>query len=223
MTNAVAINNLSLALLGDDATLSSIDPPEGSAQADHCAQFYPIARDALLEMHPWKFAMRRATLAMTGEQPYSSWAYAYALPANTLQVFKVSGPTDLDDQGNAYSSAFYPLDELGRMTGSQDFEIESAADGSPVLYTQQADASIRYTVSVTDASRFPPLFVTALSYFLASMLAGPVLKGETGRTVSVQMLQQFRLFMGQATLSDARQRKADRVREAHTAPWMAAR
>lgn len=220
MTNSVAICNLALSFLGDDATLSSIDPPEGSSYADNCAQFYPIARDTLLEMHPWRFAMRRATLAVTGENPYSSWGYAYALPSNCLQVFKVSGPTDFDDQSTAYGGAFFPVDDLGRMVGSQDFEIESAADGSPVLYTHQADASIRYTVAVTDASRFPPLFVTGLSYLLASFLAGPVLKGETGRTVSAQMLQQFRVFIGQAMLSDAKQRKADRVREAHVAPWM---
>ena len=60
MSSEVAICNLALAHLGDSATVASIDPPEGSAQSEHCARFYPIARDALLEMHAWKFATRRA-------------------------------------------------------------------------------------------------------------------------------------------------------------------
>ena len=58
MASEVDICNLALGHLGDNATVSSISPPEGSAQAEHCARFYPIARDALLEMHNWNFAMR---------------------------------------------------------------------------------------------------------------------------------------------------------------------
>lgn len=229
MTTVVSICNMALAHLGDDATVSEIDPPEGSAQAEHCAQFYPIARNALLEMHPWKFAMRRAVLALTEEQPHASWGYAYSLPSDVITVYNVGNINDADDNGG-YSSPrtegvygsgmYYPTDHRGMFPGSRDFEIEADETGQPVLYTQQADAVIRYTACVQDPNRFPPLFVKALSYLLASELSGPVLKGETGRTVAGSMLQEFRLWIGQATVSDARQRKADRIREQHVAPWM---
>ena len=63
MSSEVDICNLALSHLGDEASLASIDPPEGSAQADHCAKFYPIARDLMLEKHPWKFATRRVLLS----------------------------------------------------------------------------------------------------------------------------------------------------------------
>ena len=53
MASEIAICNLALSHLGDAANIASIDPPEGSAQAEHCATFYPIARDSLLEMHDW--------------------------------------------------------------------------------------------------------------------------------------------------------------------------
>ena len=59
MASEVEICNLALARLGDAATVVSIDPPEGSAQAEHCAMFYPMARDTLLAQHPWGFAQRR--------------------------------------------------------------------------------------------------------------------------------------------------------------------
>ena len=52
MPSAVTICNLALAHLGDSATVSSIDPPEGSAPAEHCARFYPVALGLLLEAHP---------------------------------------------------------------------------------------------------------------------------------------------------------------------------
>ena len=60
MASEVDICNLALSHLGDTATIASLDPPEGSAQAEHCARFYPIARDSLLEMHAWGFATSRA-------------------------------------------------------------------------------------------------------------------------------------------------------------------
>ena len=60
MASDVEICNLALSHLGDTATVASIDPPEGSAQAEHCARFYPIARDALLEKHDWSWATRRS-------------------------------------------------------------------------------------------------------------------------------------------------------------------
>ena len=56
MASVVDICNLALAHIGDDATVSSIDPPEGSAQAEHCKRFYAIARDTMLQMHNWNFA-----------------------------------------------------------------------------------------------------------------------------------------------------------------------
>ena len=52
MASAVDICNLALSHLGDTATVASLDPPEGSAQAEHCARFYPVARDALVRGRP---------------------------------------------------------------------------------------------------------------------------------------------------------------------------
>jgi len=214
VSNPVVIANLALSHLGDDATVSSIDPPEGSAQAEQAAQFYPVARDALIEMFPWNFALRRCSPAVLEEQPVSQWRYAYALPSNALQVFEVQGPDDTDD---IVAGNYGPFAVIN---GSSDFEIETDVDGTRVLYTNTTDARIRYTVSVSDTTRFPPLFTTTLSYFLASWLAGPVLKGETGRTVAREMLVLMRTFIAEATKSDAKQRRANRFREQHTAPWM---
>lgn len=217
MTTAVAVANLALSHLGDDATIVNLDPPEGSAQAEQAALFYPIARDALLEMYPWNFALRRTTLALLDEEPNTQWAYAYALPSNVLNVFAVQGAEDTDDfVGTTYGP-------LVAINGVNDFEIEGLSDNTRVLYTNVVDARIRYTVAVTIPSFFPPLFTLALSYFLASFLAGPVLKGETGRTVAAQMLQTMGVYLNQAQVMDAKQRRASRVRDAHVAPWVGAR
>jgi hypothetical protein len=66
---------------------------------------------------------------------------------------------------------------------------------------------LRYTGLVTDTTRFSALFTLALSYLLASMLAGPILKGDAGAAAATQMLAIFNATKAQASASDANQRK----------------
>ena len=69
MATEIDICNLALAHLGDDATIASIKPPEGSAQAEHAARYYPIARNSLLESHTWNFAAKRASQQFYIQRP----------------------------------------------------------------------------------------------------------------------------------------------------------
>jgi hypothetical protein len=77
MAAEVDICNAALGHLGDEATVAAITPPDGSVQAGHCARFYPMARDELLEMHTWRFNTQRAVLALSPSPP-AGWAFAYA-------------------------------------------------------------------------------------------------------------------------------------------------
>lgn len=201
MASEVDICNLSLGYLGDDATVSSLDPPEGSAQADHCAKFYPIARDSLLEMHEWGFATRRIALADLGSD-WPQWAYAYAKPNDALKCLAVLDPEADDD-----------LDPKPYLLEAQD-------DGSGLIYTNQENAVLRYTTRVTDTTRFSPLFVETLSWLLASKLGGPVLKGETGAAASRAAYKMFNTLIGQASVSDSNQQHK---RPEVQAAWITAR
>lgn len=201
MASAVDICNLALARVGDEATVTAIDPSEGSAQADHCARFYPIARDSLLEMHGWKFNTRRVALAALSIDLHN-WAYAYAEPTNCLRVLKVISSADES------SAQGWP------------FETETDEDGRSLIRTNMADAEAVCTFKVTDPAKWSPLFVDALAWLLAAYLAGPIIKGEEGRAESRRMLQEFRLAMAMATSSDANQRDLDNV---HSPAWVEAR
>jgi len=207
MASEVDICNLALGHLGDNATVASIIPPEGSAQAEHCARFYPIARDSLLEMHQWNFATRRATLAQVTNN-WSQWAYAYAPPNGFSDVIAILPPDATDDYVT-----------IGSYT-PQPFAVETQDDGTEVIYTNQANAIIRYTALITDSTKFPPTFVMALSWHLASMLAGPVIKGDQGAAEAKRCTQMMAGYMSQVKESDANQRKA--VVE-HIVPWTAGR
>ncbi len=202
MASEVEICNTSLAMLGDEATVVSIDPPEGSAQADHCRIFYPMARDSLLELHDWNFATTRAPLAALVNDR-TEWAHRYALPAQMLRARVVLAP------GAPEQSEGKP------------FAVESLPDGTGVLYTNQHGAHLLYTRRVVDSTKFTPLFVEALAVLLASKLAGPVLKGAEGRKEAQAQAQMFYgVALPRATSSDAAQRRQTLD---HVAPWIAAR
>ena len=201
MSSAVDICNLALSHLGDEATVSSINPPEGSAQAEKCARYYPIARDALLERYQWTFAITRAVLAPMAVS-VGAWAYCYALPSDALRVLMVLAP----DEGET---------SLG-----QSFDTETLPSGQRVLVTHQNEASARYVRRVTDTTRFSPLFADALSWWLAGYLAGPLLKGEAGRKAAKD-LRVFALTMS-GNAADADGSQSD-VTAAHVPEWLAAR
>lgn len=201
MSSEVGICNLALSHLGDEATVASIDPPEGSAQADHCAIFYPQARDTLLELHTWKFATRRVALSPLSV-PSWNWGYAYAEPNQCIRLVSVL-PSDSASEAE-----------------SQPYDAFGAASGAPAIFTDQESATLVYITRVTDTSKFSALFTEALSRLLASYLAGPVLKGEQGAAMARKCMQDYMLLLGQAKDIDAKQRRVDPT---HTAPWISAR
>ena len=202
MSSVVDICNIALAHLGDSATVSSIDPPEGSAQAEHCATFYPIARDSLIELHTWKFSSRRAQLALLSSGTFG-WGFAYAKPSGAIRILSVLGSNDDGD------------------SVGQPFEIESDASGVEMILSDQEDATVRYQVSVTDPAKYSPLFVDALGWLLASYLAGPILKGDVGTKEAKACYQHFRVLLSQAIESDANQRK--KKDDNHTPAWIGGR
>lgn len=185
MSSEVDLCNLALSHLGEDAEVIAIDPPDGTILAAQCGRFYPIARDALLEMHPWTFATVRASLALTVAAAPSEWGFAYALPALCLKPNAIYRPDAIED---------------GR---GEDYIVESDPDGNGVIYTNVADAVIRYTRGIEDTTKFTPGFAIALSRLLASYLAGPVIKGSTGIQVSQAQLKWFTIELGTARTEDS--------------------
>lgn len=212
MASEVDICNTALSHLGDSATVASIDPPEGSTQAEHCARFYPIARDALLEAHTWAFATKRVLLAELANT-WPQWQYAYARPNDCVKALAVLA----NDAGSDYQTVSawpYPTApmEVGAMfsvDSPQPFACEVNDTGAQVVYSNQENAMLRYIARVTDTTKFSYRFTMALTWSLASMLAGPIIKGEVGRTEAQRCAQFAAQWLSQAKLHDAQQQKID--------------
>ncbi len=226
MASEVDICNLALSHLGDNATVASIDPPEGSAQAEHCSRFYPIARDTLLEMHNWNFSTRRAVLAQLTND-WEQWRYAYALPANCINPISVIPKDAYDDYATKfvptdtpyYAHNYSPVIAAGRYV-PQPYTIETRPDGTHVLYANQEEAVLRYQALVSDPTEFSSLFVITLSWHLASMLAGPIIKGDAGAAEAKRCAQMMAGFLNEAKRSDANQRN---IKVEHIVPWTSGR
>lgn len=159
MASVVSICKTALGHVANSAEITSIDPADGTAEADHCAAFYPIARDECLEAFAWSFATVRASLAELSDNPQEDvWAYAYALPNQMIKPLAVLLPSSTDD------------------TLGQDYLIETLEDGSGVLYTNVEDAVLKFIYRQEDPAKYTPLFVVALGTMLGSYLAGPIAK-----------------------------------------------
>ena len=179
--SSIDICNLALAHIGDESNVTSIAPPDGSVQAAHCSRFYPIALSQILERHAWSFATTRISLALTGTAP-SEWDYQYAYPTNCVKVLKI-----LPYEGTS--------DDI-----TEEFQVESLADGTRVIMTNTELATCRYILNVTDTSKFTPAFTVAFSWLLASYLAGPITKDLAKKESTYKV---FLIELGTAAKLDA--------------------
>ena len=196
MASAVDICNLALARIGDIANVQAIDPPEDSAQGAHCARFYPMARESMLESYDWAFSRARITLTPIDTDDVTAWAYTYAMPTTALRAINVLIPES---------------------ESPQEFELERDASGVTAIRTNAANAVLRYTLKVTDTALYSPLFIDALAWLLASYLAGPIIKGDAGAAMAKNCLQAYLLAFAKATASDANQGLGG---DDHAAPWI---
>lgn len=173
-------------------------------------------------MHNWNFSSKRLLLAEV-TNPTTEWEYAYALPSDSVHVVSVLADDARDDYSTRIAptdSPFYPpVIAAGEYT-PKHYCIEVDSLGNKVLYTNQENAIARYQALVTDPTKFDPLFVMALSWHLASMLAGPLLKGDQGAAEGKRCIQMMGAYLAQARQSDSNQRN---IKVEHIVPWSSGR
>ena len=179
MASVVQLCNMALSHIGSEARVSSISPPDDSVEAGYCAMFYDLARTELLEPGNWAFSLKRATLAEV-TNPSGAWAYAYAKPSDCLRALRILRPS-IAAAVLTRNLTFEPHTDD---RGGAAFDVEG-----DVILTNEPDAVLLYVQDVTDSTKFPASFTSALSYLLASYLAGPIIKGNEGVRVGDAMRQ----------------------------------
>jgi hypothetical protein len=217
----VDICNLALSYLGDSATVTSINPPEGSAQAQLCARFYPIAVKIMLEGHDWNFITTRVALALLSITPLNDWQYAYAMPPSVNTLISVKPQCLYAGLGceRAYWMGYLGCFEFETQC-LDDFQIEAVGDGTQMILSNATDAIARYTLTEATSGQFSASFTDALAWKLASMLAGPLLKGDEGAAESKRCLGMYASLIGPARVQDAQQKHGN---QQHYPSWIVGR
>lgn len=212
MASEVDLCNLALSFIGQQADVSSIEPPDGSVEADYCAQFYPQVRDELLQNHPWGFATSRASLSLLVESAPYPWQFAYALPSDCVQPWSVLRPADARAAWSdptyltIYQRTMLPLPSDN---DTQPYVLETDANDQRVIYTNVQNAILLYARGVTATGAFPPLFRTALARLLAAYLAGSIIKGGEGVKISAAQYRFYEKAVGLARERDANGRQSN--------------
>lgn len=214
MASDVQICNLALQHLGASPRVVSLSPPDGSVETGYCVNSYSVARQAMLEEGEWTFGRKRSQLAPLETNPSQTWAYAYALPADYLRAVRVLQRYSTDKAAlfaTEYGETPLPPPEWQ----GADYEIEGG-----VILTNEPDAVLIYKADVIDTRNYTPTFVLALSYHLAGLLAGPVIKGLQGAQVGQKMLE---IARGMAMQSSTLSARASQLTMNHRPSWDAAR
>jgi hypothetical protein len=178
MASEVSICNRALRVLGV-APIAALG--EDSKAGSWAAETYADARDALLAEYPWNFAIKRAALAATVDEPTWGPAHLYPLPADCLRVLALEGEPE---------QAVDP------------WHVEERS----IATDAAAPLNIRYIAKVTDPAQFTPLFVEALAARLAAEGAFHF-TGSTSR--EAQLAERYRELVANARRYDAQEGTAE--------------
>lgn len=163
ITSSTEICNLALQRIGE-RTITSLDQDDEVAR--RCKIAYPQSRDALLRMHPWNFAIKRATLAADTATPDWEYAYQHTLPSDCLRLIRTQTET------------WATRDEAARLAfpyTSPDYRVEGRK-----IVSDEETQKIEYIYRNEDISQYDDLFIDALIARLSAELAAASKKNVSG-------------------------------------------
>ncbi|MBL4877114.1 MAG: hypothetical protein JKY10_11560 [Cohaesibacteraceae bacterium] len=192
MTSRVEICNLALSNIGKGVPISDLN--EASEEARQCQLHYPMARDTLLQLYPWRFAEKTLSMAEVENDWAERWSHAYQQPSGILKLLRIIPGLDIENAINPVS--------YGRR-GER-------------IYCNHAPAFLSFITRIDDPVKFPPLFVDALSWALSARIAFPLTRDARLRQEINQTAREIR---ASAETSDANDdfNFADLMAEQHVA------
>lgn len=214
MASEVDICNMALASIGANANIVSINPPSGSAAAEHCARFYPLSRDGMLERHSWNFATKVIDLVAL-DNLNSSWKFAYAIPSDFLSAVSV---TSVHYEDPPLGIEYYGWMNRKIEPAGYTYAIELGIHNHTVIVSNLEDARLTYVSRIVDTSRFSPSFISAVQHSLASMIAGVLIKSDVGAKQAKESASLAEHFLNVGRRIDSNQRNIKPLQT--QAPWI---
>tara|TARA_R110002110_G_scaffold158976_2_gene356606 strand:+ start:3485 stop:7765 length:4281 start_codon:yes stop_codon:yes gene_type:complete len=188
--NETEVCNMALSYLGEPGRMVNVDT-DTSREAELCRQFLPLARDELLERHPWDFALRSVKPTKRSASPRVDYRYAYDYPEGIASVL-----------GLVRSDVSYNYKTMGT-TGQHEYTVELDDNGDRMVLTDLDEALMLYVAKVTDPTKWSTTFTSALAWRLVFHLAGAILKGEEGSKKALAATEMAERALRTATKHDS--------------------
>lgn len=154
MGSEVDLCNLALGR-AKQATILSLN--EDSAEAEHCARLYPIARDYVLFDFPWNINTSLVSLTPLVNDREDDWEYRYQRPPTCKRLREL-------------------LPEIGRRRTRRKLRYEMNAAG---IYCNVQYARAIIQTDQDDTTLYSPALTSCIAWRLTYELIGP-LDGEMG-------------------------------------------
>lgn len=189
MASETEIANLAISHLGVGKEISDLTT-DRSQEALACRRFYATARDQVLRDFAWPFAMKTVALGLVEEDPNDEWGYSYRYPSDAVELRRIiSGERNDNRQGRV------------------PYRIGRDASGL-LIFTDEEDAELEYTLRETDTGRYPADFVMALSLRLAVYIAPRLTAGDPFK-LSMRALDLYNYELSQARANAANEEQPE--------------
>lgn len=143
MSTKIAICNSALITLGANTITSFTD---GTTASTACSIKWDIVRRDLIALHPWNFAIKRASIAASVDVPVFRYNYQFNFPVDLLRLLKVYDVTDYKKEG------------LVLLTNQ-------------VMDPNSPEIEIKYLADIEDTSAWSGMFTDLMSARMAMELA----------------------------------------------------
>lgn len=178
MASKTQIANMALSHLGVGHEISNLDS-EKSEEANAIKSFYDTAREFVLSDFPWPFLTRTVSLALVEEDPTTEWDFSYRYPSDSLKIRRILSGIRNDNRQTRVPYQIYQ-DAIGKL-----------------IYTDCREASIEYSVTLTEESKYPADFVLAFSFLLAVYVGPRLVKGDNRLRDAALKLYQVQLQLAE--------------------------
>lgn len=191
MASSTEICNLAISHLGSTKRIANLDT-EQSTEAALFRTLYDTTIDIVLRDYRWPFATKIGALALIEEDPNDEWRYSYSYPTDAVEIRRIlSGiRNDARDSRVPYKIAY--------------------SSSGRILFCDIDDAEVEYTIRITDPQLYPPDFIMALSFRLASYAAPALTAGDPFK-MGDRAMKMYQYEISKATATSFNEEQPDQL------------
>lgn len=233
--DAVTIVNSALAEIGAQASVSSINPSDGSAEGNVASLLYQTKIDDLHRAAHWNFTRFQTPLTLikaakgTPENPLGTttlippapWAYSYAYPSNCLKARyilpimpTIGGQVPFTTADNAAVPGYTSDFAVKFITG---IDLDPLGNQVRVILTNMSQATLVYTARVSDPNLWDANFTQAAISYLGAWFVNALARNAALHKDQMQIAMQV---IAKARITDGNEGP---VTMDHMPDWIRAR